>query len=217
MAVPGRLTDTTLEIYDSTGKLVATNDNWRDDSASASRLQAEGLAPANDLEAALDKSLAGGAYTVVVRGKNNSTGIGLFEAYFTTSAPTQNQEALNLSTRGMVGTGDDVMIGGLIMGDSNGTTRVVVRGIGPSLASYGVGNPLADPTLELHDANGATVATNDNWRDTQEADLRASGLAPQNDAEAAIYAKLLPGAYTAVLRGKNDSTGVGLVELYNLH
>jgi hypothetical protein len=214
--VAGRLADPTLEIYDSTGKLVAANDNWRDDSASASRLQAEGLAPTNDLEAALDKFLGGGAYTVVMRGKNNSTRIGLFEAYFT-SAAIQNEEALNLSTRGVVGTGDDVMIGGFIMGDSNGTTRVVIRGIGPSLATSGITNALADPTLDLHDGNGVAIGANDNWRDTQEADIKASGLAPTSDLESAIFATLQPGAYTAIVRGKNDGSGIGLVEVYNLH
>ena len=213
--VAGRLQDPTLELYDSKGALIATNDNWRDD-PNSNRLGS--LAPTNDLEAALSVDLVEGAYTAVVRGKNNTTGIGLAEAYFDAGqSPSVPAELANLSTRGLVETGDNVMIGGFIATDSNGPTRFVIRAIGPSLGSAGISNPLADPTLELHDGNGAVIATNDNWKDGDEASVRATGLAPQNDAESVILATLPVGAYTAIVRGKGNATGVALVEVYNLH
>jgi hypothetical protein len=212
--VAGRLQDPTLELYDSKGALIATNDNWRDD-PNSNRLGS--LAPTNDLEAALSVDLVEGAYTAVVRGKSNTTGIGLAEAYFDAGqSPSVPAELANLSTRGLVETGDNVMIGGFIATDSNGPTRFVIRAIGPSLGSAGISNPLADPTLELHDGNGAVIATNDNWKDGDEASVRATGLAPQNDAESVILATLPVGAYTAVVRGKNNAIGVALVEVYRL-
>jgi len=126
---------------------------------------------------------------------------------------------LNTSTRGFVGRGDDVMIAGFIL-DSSGTDnelRAVIRAVGPSLANAGVAGTLQDPALELHDANGALVVGNDNWRDTQQAELQASGVAPTNDREAAILRTLPPGSYTAIVRGVNNQTGVALVEVYLLN
>ena len=127
-----------------------------------------------------------------------------------------DSELANISTRGVVGTGDNVMIGGFILGGPIGNTTVVVRGIGPSLGVQGVADALSDPTIDLYDSQGALLASNDNWQDTQQAELEASGLAPNDASEAAILMDLSPGAYTAILRGKGDTTGVGLVEAYNL-
>jgi hypothetical protein len=123
----------------------------------------------------------------------------------------------NISTRGFVDMGDNVMIGGFIVGPTDtGLADVLVRAIGPSLSDFGIANPLLDPLLELHDSNGALLTTNDNWKDTQETEIEATGLPPGNDSESAILQTLAPGAYTAVVRGVADTTGVGLVEVYNL-
>ena len=161
------------------------------------------------------RTLTPGAYTVIVRGQNNSTGIGLVEAY--DLALTAKSQLANISTRGFVDTGDKVMIGGFIIGGhGEADGKVIVRAIGPSLAALGIPNVLPDPTLELHNGNGAIVASNDNWRDTQEAEIQAAGLAPTNDNESAIVATLPDGGYTAIVRGKNNGTGIGLVEVYSL-
>ncbi len=122
----------------------------------------------------------------------------------------------NISTRGFVGTQDDVMIGGFIIGGSTGFAKVVVRALGPSLASLGVSGALVDPTLELHDSNGALLEANDNWQDTQAVELQATALAPSDFREAATVAWLTPGAYTAIVQGKGGQTGVGLIEVYSL-
>jgi hypothetical protein len=133
-----------------------------------------------------------------------------------TAAVTGAGQLLNISTRGHVETNDNVLIGGFIIGSTSGTTRVILRGIGPSLTNAGVPGVLQDPTLELHDASGAMIGMNDNWKDTQQAEIQATGLAPTNDLESAIVASLAPGPYTIILRGKNNTVGVGLVEAYNL-
>jgi len=154
-------------------------------------------------------------YTAILADKNGATGIGLVEVY--DLAQTANSKLANISTRGLVETGDNVMIGGLILGpDGTGSARVLVRGIGPTLANSGVTNPLADPTLELHDSNGGTVASNDNWKDSQQSEIEATTIPPTDNAESAIVHTLAPGKYTAILKGKNSATGVALVELYNL-
>ena len=206
-----------LELYRGSSLLVR-NDNWGDDSSSALALQRDGLAPNYPAEAAFDTFLSAGTYTVVVRGKNETTGVALVELYdLTDEGGASAVDAANISTRGLVQTGDDIMIGGTIISGGDLATRVVVRGIGPSLASFGIANPLLNPVLELRDSNGILLGANDNWKESQETDLRATGLAPQNDAESAILMRLGPGNYTAVLRGKADSTGVALVEFYNIH
>lgn len=132
-----------------------------------------------------------------------------------TAAVTGAGQLLNISTRGRVETNDNMLIGGFIIGSTSGTTRVILRGIGPSLTNAGVPGALQDPTLELHDASGAMIGMNDNWKDTQHAEIQATGLAPTNDLESAIVASLAPGPYTIILRGKNNTVGVGLVEAYN--
>ena len=139
------------------------------------------------------------------------------EVYDTT--PAASSQLANISTRGFVQTGDNVMIGGFILGGNTGNTSVAVRGIGPSLSQSGLSNVLADPTLELRDSNGALLVANDNWQDdpVSAAQLTAHGLAPQNSLESGIFASLPPGAFTAILAGKNGGTGIGLVEIYNVH
>jgi hypothetical protein len=220
--VAGRLADPTLEIYDSNGKLLAENDNWHDDPNSARRIQALGLAPTDDLESAIIWFLPEAKpYTAVVRGKNNSSGIGVVEAYDVTSQDLPSlggtDEPANVSTRALVEGGDNLLIGGFIVGQSNDMTRIVARAIGPSLADFGIANPLSDPILELRDSQGALVASNDDWRISQENDLTTVGLGPRDDRESAVFVRVTAGAYTAVVRGKSDSTGVALVEVYNLH
>jgi hypothetical protein len=212
LPVPGALADPVIEVHGSSGELLATNDNWND-AATRQEIIDSGLAPTNDLESALWGILNPGAYTVVVRGKNGATGIGLFEVYDLDQ--TVDSKLANISTRGFVDTGDNVMIGGTIIIGSAPAT-VLLRAIGPSLTNFGVPNALQDPTLELHDGNGALMASNDNWRSDQEAEILATTIAPTNDLESAILQTLPPGAYTAIVRGKNNSTGVALVEAYAL-
>jgi len=208
------LADPVLELYDSAGLRIAQNDNWKDDPAAAAMLQQEKLAPSSDSESAIDIQLPGGQYTAVVRGKNNGSGLALVEVYQLSEALAG--EVGNLSSRGRVGLNDEVMIAGLISGEANQTNLTLVRALGPSLSASGVANPLSDPTLELHDGNGLTIAVNDNWKE-KETQVRATGLAPSQDAESAIVMRLRPGVYTAVVRGKAGSTGIALVEVYNLH
>ena len=141
---------------------IASNDNWRTSQAAA--ITATGLAPRNDKEAALLATLNPGNYTAIVRGVNNTTGIGLVEAYDLDPA-TSTATLANISTRGNVQTGNGVLIGGFILGNGDWTAPIVVRALGPSLARFGITAPLADPTLQLFDRNGALIASNDNWRD----------------------------------------------------
>ena len=211
------LADPTLELRSGSGALLFQNDNWQDDSTQASQLIALGLAPQNPNESGIVAVLQPGTYTTIVAGKNNGTGVGLVEIYDTNQAA--NSQLANISTRGFVQTGDNVMIGGFILGGSSGSTSVAARGIGPSLSQSGLSNVLADPTLELRDGNGAVLIYNDNWQDdpASAAQLTAHGLAPQNSLESGIFATLPPGAFTAILAGKNGGTGIGLVEIYNVH
>jgi hypothetical protein len=176
-------------------------------------IQATGIAPLNEFESAIVATLAPGAYTAIVAGATDTPGIGLAEVYDLGPAAIPTKLA-NISTRGLVQTGDDVMIGGFIIG--NQTSQVLVRAIGPSLSAVGVSGALADPMLELHDGNGVLLASNDNWRSDQEAEIEATTIPPDNDLESAILRTLGPGAYTAIVGGVNNTTGVGLVEAYNL-
>ena len=195
------------------GNEVTANDDWENDPG-ADQIAANGLAPTNPSEAATVQTLDPGAYTFVVTGKDPIPGIGLVEAYDLLSLATS--KLANLSTRGMVGTGDDVLIGGFIIGDVDSST-VVLRAIGPSLDSAGVTDPLSDPMLTVYDANGAAIAGNDNWQDDLSAtDLVARELAPTDAAEAATILHLPAGAYTTIVNGANDTLGVGLVEVFDL-
>lgn len=207
--VVGALADPYLELYDATGAAVATNDNWADNS-NKQAVTDSGVAPTNAKESAILRTLAPGAYTAIVRGVNDTTGVGLVEVYDLNQ--TLDSKPVNISTRGLVQTGDNVMIGGTIV---LGTVpaNILIRAIGPSLP---VAGSLADPTLELHDASGAIIASNDNWKDSQQAEIEATTIPPTRDAESAIVQLLSPGAYTAIVRGKNNTTGVALVEAYQL-
>jgi hypothetical protein len=209
----GVLIDPVLELRAANGSSITTNDSWQTDPG-ASELTANGIAPTNLQEAATVQTLAPGAYTAIISGKNNSTGIGLLEIYDLTAET--NSLVGNMSTRGFVNTGDDVLIDGFIVG-AGSSGRVAVRALGPSLVSAGISGPLADPFLELHDTNGAIIKTNDSWlADAGATELLKAGLAPANLNEAAILSPLAPGAYTAIVRGRGSSTGVALVETYNL-
>src|SRR6266496_108374 len=208
------LADPVLSVYNSSGTLIATNDNWQSDPGQV-EITANGLAPANPSESALLQTLAPGAYTVIVTGKDSTPGISLVELY--DLSPLSNSKLSNMSTRGSVGTGDSVLIGGFIVGDGE-SAPVVVRALGPSLASFGVSGVLSDPTLTIYDANGSVIARNDNWQDDINAiDVQKNGLAPPNPLESAIVLHLPAGAYTAIVRGANGGTGVGLAEVYTLH
>lgn len=220
LPVTGTLQDPNLQLYRG-ATLIARNDNWRSTqiaedltSSQVIDILATNIPPLNDAESAIVATLNPGAYTAVVQGANTTTGIALVEVY--DLDPVQNSTLANISTRGFIQGGDNVMIGGFIYLGGPGATKVVIRGIGPSLGAFGVANPLADPFLELHDSNGAMVASNDNAANSPDlAAIQAAGLQPSNPAESAIYKTGLPrGAYTAIVRGNNNGTGVGVVEAY---
>lgn len=206
------MTDPTLRLHDGNGTFLVSNDDWKD-SPQRAQIEASGLAPTDDRESAILQTLLPGAYTGVLTGKNNTTGIALVEAYDLDA--DANTILANISSRGLVDTGDNVMIGGFIAGNESGNTRVLIRGLGPSLQGE-VPGPLADPFLELHDANGATLETNDDWKNApNRAEIEATGIPPEHDFESAILRSLPPGDYTAVLRG-NIGSGIALVEIYNI-
>lgn len=206
------MTDPTLELHDANGALMTSNDNWKD-SPERTQIEASGLAPTNDKESAILRTLSPGAYTGVLTGKDNTTGIALVEVYDLDAGA--NSILANISSRGLVDTGDNVMIGGFIAGNNSGGTEILIRGIGPSLQGK-VSNPLADPVLELHDSNGNTLQTNDNWKDSPErSEIEATGIPPTNDLESAIIKTVNPAGYTAILRGASGS-GIAVVEIYNI-
>jgi uncharacterized delta-60 repeat protein len=224
VGVAGALADPTLELHQGSTTL-ATNDNWKiNDQTQQSQeadIRATTLSPTNDLESAILMTLNPGAYTAILAGKSGGTGTGLVEIY--DLAQTGHSGLANISTRGFVDAGDNVLIGGFIVGGgtTGDTATVLVRAMGPSLANAGVQGALADPTLELHNATGTTIASNDNWKtasdgSSQQADIEATTIPPTNDLESALVQTLPPGNYTAVVRGKNNATGIALVEVYNL-
>ncbi|MEO7725326.1 MAG: PQQ-dependent sugar dehydrogenase, partial [Chthoniobacterales bacterium] len=203
------LSDPMIELHDGSGALIAANDDWTE-SAQAGEISALGLAPNDGSESALLAQLPPGSYTTILKGTDAGSGIGLVEIYATSiSAPVN---PVNISTRGLVQAGDDVMVGGFILG---GTTprKLALRAIGPSL---GVSNPLPDPILELHNQDGELIAFNDNWQDTQQTEIEAAGMAPTAKLESAIVATLSPAPYTVVLRGMSNAVGVALVEAYQV-
>jgi hypothetical protein len=211
--VQGALADPTLELHQPDGSVIA-NDDWKE--SQQAEIEATTIPPTDDRESAIVQALPPGGYTAIVLGKNGSTGVGLVEAY-DLDQPADSKLA-NISTRGFIDTDDKVMIGGFIAGPSDlGDTTVLVRAIGPSLGNAGIANPLADPMLELRDGNGALVMANDNWKSTQEAEIAATGIPPNDDRESAILANLAPGNYTAIVSGVGGTTGVGLVEAYHLN
>ena len=212
--VPGALQNPTLELHNASGALIAFNDNWGDAPNKQQIIDAN-LAPPNAAEPAILATLDPGNYTAIVRGANNTTGVALVEGYDIDAGTSSKLE--NISTRGLVQTGANVMIAGVIVGGSGGRQEVIVRALGPTLSNFGVANALADPTLELRDINGNLIRSNDNWRSTQQAEIIATGLQPSNDAESAIVAILAPSNYTTIVRGVNSTTGVALVEVYRLN
>jgi uncharacterized protein GlcG (DUF336 family) len=206
------LADPILELHGPTGALLAVNDNWRD--SQEAEIEATGIPPENDLEAAIVQTLDPGAYTAVVSGSDGGTGIALVEVY--DLQQTSNSTLANISTRGAVGAESDVIIGGFIIFGNGGSTRVLIRSIGPSLASSGIPNAMPDPTLELRDSNGTLIVENDNWRDGPQEEIEGTTLAPTNDLESAIVTTLPSGPCTAVIHERNGQSGIGLFEVYNL-
>jgi hypothetical protein len=209
------LADPVLELRGANGALIRKNDNWKDDQRS--EIEGTVYQPSDDREAVIVATLDPGAYTALLTGKGQTTGVGLVEIYDANLASAS--ELANISTRGFVQTADNVMIGGFMLGANSSNTNVAVRGIGPSLSQFGLSNLLADPTLELHNANGTIMISNDDWTDdpTSAAELTAHGLTPQNPKESGIFASLPPGQFTVVLAGKSGGTGIGLVEIYDVH
>jgi hypothetical protein len=209
--VQGSLSDPMLDLYDASGRLLLSNNNWGDTQAEA--LLNANLAPPHNSESAILTTLTPGAYTAILRGQDGSTGIGLVEVYdLETSAASKLG---NLSTRGPVGVGQNVMIGGTIVTGPD-IARVVFRALGPSLAAAGIQNWMADPRIDLFDANGTGIFSNNNWKDSQQAAIAGAGLAPPNDLESAVLADLAPGNYTAIVSGVGGTSGVALVEGYHL-
>jgi hypothetical protein len=216
LGITNALSDPVIELHSSSGGIISESDDWIDDSW-ASTVASYGIDPSNSRESAILVTLAPGNYTVVLRsfdnGDGNLTGTGLIELY---DLHTTGGRAGNISTRGPVMTGNQVLIGGFIVGGSQ-TKEVVVRAIGPSLSGAGIAGALSDPTVELRDASGNLVDSNDNWgAHPKAAQIQAEGLAPTQPAESALQATLNPGSYTAIVRGANGTTGVGLVEIYDL-
>ena len=211
--IPSALADPVIQLHRGDGSLVMANDNWKNTQQAA--ITGAGLAPSNDKEAALIATLTAGNYTAIVTGKNGGTGVALAEVYDLDQAA--DSRLANISTRAQVGTDSNVLIGGFITGNRIGATRVAVRALGPSLQQSGIANPLPDPRLELRDANGALLASNDNWQSnaSQAALITSYGLAPPNPLESAIAISLAPGQYTAIVTGKNNQTGIGLIEIYD--
>jgi hypothetical protein len=212
--IPNPLPDPVLELHGPGNFQTITNNNWRD--TQENQIKQSGIPPTDDLEAAIDITLPPGNYTGIIRGNNGGTGIGLIEVYDLDESPTSKLS--NISTRGFVGsTPGDSIIAGFILGNNQGPDRIVIRGLGPSLAASGVPNTLQNPTLELHDGDGALLYTNNDWQDDPDnaTEVSNAGLAPSNTLEAAIAVNLPPGVYTAILAGLQNTTGNGLVEIYD--
>ena len=217
VGVTNALSNPTLELHDGTGALIASNDNWQN-APNKRDIMSSGLAPSDPNESAILTTLSatssGSAFTAVMRSVDGTSGVGLVEVYDLDSGP--GSSLLNISTRGNVQTGDNVMIGGFIVA-GNGSQRVLVRAIGPSLAAFGVPDALADPLLELHNSDGDLIDSNDDWMDNPaEAEIEATMIAPNDPKESAVLQTLAPGAYTAIVQGAGGTTGTGLVEVYVL-
>jgi hypothetical protein len=213
--IAGVLADPVLELHSPDAFATIRNDNWRD--TQEAEIQATGIPPTNDLESAIVATLVPGAYTAIVTGNGNISGVALVEVYDLNQGV--DSKLANLSTRAFVGTGEDIIIAGFLLSEWSASDRVVVRGIGPSLApdSFPASAVLADPTLELRDNNGTLLIANNDWQDSPvpAAEITAAGLAPKNNLESVIITTLPPGLYTALLSGKNNGTGIGVVEVYD--
>jgi hypothetical protein len=229
--IPNALTNPTLELHNRAGALIASNDNWVRTiiggiitSNQVREIQASGHARRDGRESAIIADLPPGNYTAIVHGVSNTIGVALAEVY--DLGADADSILGNISTRALVQTGDNVMIGGFIVQGTQ-PKRVIIRAIGPELSAppFHIPNALANPTLELHDRTGALIASNDDWQHTiiggiitsdQRRDIRNSGYVPGDPRESAIVAELPAGNYTAIVRGVNDTTGVALVEVYDL-
>jgi hypothetical protein len=211
--VPGRLANPTLVLYDSSGTQIALNDDWgMAPEPERTQIETSGVKPDDPQEPAILRTLAVGQYTVVVRGKDDTTGLAVVETYdLDQAAPSR---LANVSGRSFVGTNDDVIIAGAIVKAPG--AEVVVRGIGPSLKGIPLEERLADPTLQVVDSNGVMIAQNDDWQTNQANEIAATGLQPESPKEAAIRLVLPAGGNTIVLRGESNTGGVGLVEVYNI-
>jgi hypothetical protein len=206
--------DPVLQLRSSSGALILENDNWKD--TQRSEIEGTPFQPSDDRESVIVATLTPGAYTALMTNKLGAPGIGIVELY--DGNPAADSELANMSTRGIVLTGNNVMIAGFILGNSANPTNLALRALGPSLSNF-FGNVLADPTLELRDSNGALIIANDNWQDdpVSAALLTANGLALPDPKESGLFLSLLaPGQYTAVVAGKNGVTGIGLVEVYHI-
>jgi len=206
----GSLEDPILDLYDSSGHLLQTNDDWR--YGPELEIEASQLAPTNDYESVVIAALAPANYTAIIRGYAHSSGIAVVEAY--DPDPASGSRLAEISTRGNVQLGDQILIGGFIV--SNGPTKVLLRAIGPELTAFKVPNALQNPTLELRDQNGVLLEANDDWKSDNEKAISDTGAAPKDDRESAIVRTLDPGQYTALVRGKDNTTGIALVEIYRL-
>jgi hypothetical protein len=212
--VPNVLADPVMELHLPDGTGTITNDNWRDNPAQEAAIIATGIPPTNDLESAIYANLSPGAYTAIVKGNGNTSGVALVEVY---DLDKTVGKLANISTRAFVGTNNDIVIAGFILSGASGQDSIVVRGLGPSLSATGVPDALADPTLELRNGDGALLLANNDWQDNpmQVAELTTGGLAPGNALESAIATMQPPGLYTVLLAGRSGGTGVGLVEVYD--
>jgi hypothetical protein len=213
IGVPGVISDPILHLFGPTGSPLGVNDNWQD--TQQAEIEATGIAPQDGREAAIVATLSPAAYTTTLADAGGAQGVGLVEVYDLDTAATT--KLTNISTRGFVQTSDNVMIGGFALGGSStNPARIVVRAIGPSLTQSGINNALNNPTLQLFDGNGQSLAFNDNWVDdpSQVAELQALNLAPTSTSESAIVTSLPPGMYTAVVAGQGGAIGIGLIEVY---
>ena len=221
------LQDPTLELRGANGSLIASNDNWKTNDqthqSQQAAIQATGLAPSDDRESALMAELGPSSYTAIVRGKNDTTGVGLVEVYDVNQ--TADAKLANISTRGNLETSDSVMIAGVIIGSGNGAAKLLFRVLGPSLAAFGITHPLQDPYVDIRDSNGTRIAFNDDWKVRegnvipQQDEIEATGLQPANDPESAVIVTLPVGNYTAIAASfglAEDKTGVAIIEVYNL-
>jgi hypothetical protein len=206
----GALQDPILDLHGSTGSILQTNDDWR--YGPEMEIEASTLAPTGDYDSAIIALLNPGNYTAILYGYGHSSGIALVEAY--DLDPAGGSRLAEMSTRGNVRTGNDILIGGFIV--LNGATNVLLRAIGPELTAFGISNALQDPTLELRNGNGALIEANDDWKSDNQQGIIDTGAPPTNDRESAIVRNLVPDSYTALVRGKNGTTGIALVEIYRL-
>jgi len=207
------LADPTLELRDGAGTLLLSNNDWRE--TQETQIQATGLQPGNDRESAILATLSPGNYSAVFAGNKDGTGLGVVEIY----GLSGSAQLANISTRASVGTGNNVLIAGMIVQAVTSGPKVAIRALGPSLTQYGISGAMQDPTLELKDSNGASMATNNNWGEVaqQAAEIQAAGMAPSDYRESVILANLAPGNYSAVLQGASGTTGVATVEVYKIY